>query len=78
MARGLGPALEIRDYAADGTITLFEPAYYTPVVGNTFTMVPGCRKRLEDCRDKWNNVVNFGGFPYVPVGSQYGKVGTGA
>jgi uncharacterized phage protein (TIGR02218 family) len=65
----------VRAYAADGTVTLFEPLHYLPVVGDTYSMVPGCRQRLEDCRDKWNNVVNFGGFTFVPVGSKYGKVG---
>jgi hypothetical protein len=37
------------------------------VVGDAYSLLPGCRKRLaEDCRDKFNNVVNFRGFPHVP------------
>ena len=67
---GLKP-LEIKSYAADGTITTFEPFYYLPEVSDHFVMIPGCRKRLEDCRDKWNNVVNFFGFTWVPTQSVY-------
>jgi len=73
---GLKP-LEIRDYAADGTITLFEPAYYTPAIGDTFALIPGCRKRETDCRDKWNNILNFFGFTRIPTNSTYTTVETG-
>lgn len=37
------------------------------VVGNTFTVTAGCTKTLEVCRDKFNNVVNHRGYPYVPT-----------
>lgn len=72
---GLKPQ-EIKRYEADGTIETYEPAYYAPAVGDAFELVPGCRKRLEDCRDKWGNVIHFGGFSFVPVSSQYGQIGT--
>lgn len=72
---GLKP-LEIRQHMAGGVIQTFEPFYYVPVVGDAYEMIPGCRKRLSDCKDKWNNVVNFGGFPYAPVGSSYAEIGT--
>lgn len=69
--------LEIKSYAADGTIETFEPFYYVPEAGHTYTMIPGCRKRgIEDCKTKWNNILNFGGFTYIPTSSQYGQVGT--
>lgn len=72
---GLKP-LEIKRHEADGTLEVFEPFFYLPVVGDTYTLIPGCRKRLADCRDKWANVVNFGGFSFVPTGSQYAQAGT--
>ena len=72
---GLRPK-EIKAYSADGTIEIYEPFHYPLAVGDTYTLIPGCRKRLEDCRDKWNNVVNFGGFSFVPTSSTYGQVGT--
>ena len=71
---GLRP-LEIKEYLADGTITTHEAFHYPVAVGDAYTLIPGCRKRQEDCRDKWNNITNFGGFSYVPVQSTYTKVG---
>jgi len=49
-----------------------------PQVGDTFVMIPGCRKRLEDCRDKWVNIINFFGFTRIPTASTYQQIGTGA
>lgn len=72
---GLKP-LEIKRYEADGTIEMFEPFHYLPVIGDTYTLIPGCRKRLADCRDKWANVVNFGGFSNIPTASQYAQGGS--
>jgi len=71
---GLAP-IKIRDYGSGGVFTLYDPPYYPLVIGNTYIAIPGCRKRLEDCRDKYSNILRFGGFPWVPVGSTYRKVG---
>lgn len=72
---GLKPQ-EIKSYDANGTIEVYEPFFYLPQAGDTFTMIAGCRHRLVDCRDKWNNVINFGGFSFIPTSSQYAQVGT--
>lgn len=69
-------ALEIKSHAAGGVFETYEPFYYTPQVGDAYMLIPGCRKRLEDCRDKWNNVLNFGGFPTVPTSSVYSQIGS--
>ncbi len=86
---GLKP-LEIKGHAADGTITTFEPFYYLPTVGDAYILIPGCRKRLEDCRDKWMNVAvtsgthawktfpnkgGFFGFSYIPTASVVQQIG---
>ncbi len=71
---GLKP-LEIKAYAADGTITLFETTYYPPLVNDEFDLIPGCRKRESDCRDKWGNIINFFGFTRIPTSSTYIKQG---
>lgn len=70
---GLKP-LEIKAYAADGTITTHEPAYYMPTVGDTFVLVPGCRRRKVDCQ-AWNNVENALAFWDMPLSSTYAQVG---
>ena len=38
-----------------------------PSVGDTFMAYPGDDKQLSTCINKFNNKVNFKGFPYVPV-----------
>lgn len=70
------PQKEIKRHDADGTVEIFEPFHYAISVGDEYEMVPGCRKRLEDCRDKWANILNFGGYSFVPVGSKYQEIGT--
>ena len=74
---GLKP-LEIKSYAADGTITLFDTTYYVPVIGDAYSLIPGCRKREADCRDKYSNIINFFGFTRIPTNSTYQQIGTGA
>ena len=51
--------LMVLDHATGGVITLAEPLVADIVVGQTGTIVAGCLKRLEDCRDKFDNVLNM-------------------
>lgn len=74
---GLQP-LKIKRSTAGGQFYLHGGAYYLPQVGDTYVMIPGCRKRLDDCRDKFGNVTNFGGQPHVPSTSEYTQVGRGS
>lgn len=70
------PAKDIKRYEADGTIEVFEAFHYPVQVGDQYSMIPGCRKRLdEDCITKWSNVDNYGGYPFVPVTSIHNKAG---
>lgn len=34
--------------------------------GDTVTAYPGCDGDIETCRDKFNNLLNFMGFPFIP------------
>ena len=34
--------------------------------GTDVKLTPGCDKRRETCRDKFTNIVNFRGFPFIP------------
>lgn len=50
-----------------GVVTLKQPAPFTITVGDTAQHVAGCRKRFEeDCRDKFNVAIDFGGEPHLP------------
>jgi uncharacterized phage protein (TIGR02218 family) len=71
---GLKP-IRIKSHAADGTIETHEAFHYPVAVGDAYTLIPGCRKRMEDCRDKWTNIANFGGFSFVSTTSTYAQIG---
>jgi len=62
------PAQKVKSYtASSGQIVMLEAFPYTPEIGDQGIIEPGCRKRLtEDCKNKFDNVDNHGGFPYVP------------
>lgn len=77
---GMAPVF-IRDsggtYGPTG-IDVGQSLLFTPEIGDIAEIIPGCRKRPEDCRDKWHNMINNGGFPDVPAPTQYKQVGRGA
>lgn len=61
-----GLVMEVKSYTV-GAVLLQLPMPYALQVGDTFTIIAGCAKRLqEDCKTKFNNVINFRGEPYVP------------
>jgi len=70
---GLKPQM-IRWFSA-GDIVTHEPFHYPVSVGDAYIIIPGCRKRLVDCRDKWGNVPNFGGYSFIPASSVYTQQG---
>lgn len=47
-------------------LTLLEAPVRGIAVGDTFRIHAGCDKRLETCRAKFANAVNFRGFPHIP------------
>lgn len=47
-------------------VTLWEPMVFPIEVGDTYEMTPGCDKLFDTCRNKFDNGINFGGFPHVP------------
>ena len=40
---------------------------FPPQSGDVFKIYPGCDKRQETCGRKFNNIVHFRGFPYIPA-----------
>ncbi len=47
-------------------IELWEPIRGAVGPGTSVRLVAGCDKRFETCRSKFNNVINFQGFPDLP------------
>lgn len=61
-----GFSMEIYSFGSGGFV-LHLPMPFNPLVGETYSVIPGCRKRYtEDCRVKWSNTNNFGGFNDIP------------
>jgi hypothetical protein len=61
-----GQQMEIYSFSA-GVFVLHLPLTAQVRAGDTYTATPGCRKRYtEDCRNKWANTPNFGGFDKLP------------
>ena len=56
-----------RSTGGDGLVlSLKDPQTPAPEVGAAFEIFAGCDKRLETCREKFQNVPNFRGFPFTP------------
>lgn len=49
------------------TFSMIPPLPYTPAVADTFTVYPGCDKTMTVCQQKFDNLENFRGFPFIPV-----------
>jgi uncharacterized phage protein (TIGR02218 family) len=66
------------DNGSGGAYVLHYPTAYDVAVSDTATLLPGCNKRsgveknklgariAGHCKDKFNNLVNFQGEPYIP------------
>ena len=60
-----GISMEIKEFAS-GVITCVLPFPYSISAGNAFTIYAGCDKTIATCKNKFNNVINFRGEPYIP------------
>ena len=70
-----GLSMEVKQ-SAPGMLTLHERLPFEIVVGDAYLVAAGCTKRaFEDCRDKFNNYLNFRGFPDLP-GSKIYRIGS--
>ena len=47
--------------------TFNSPLPFAPSAGDLFTAYPGCDKTQATCTNKFSNLANFEGFPYVPT-----------
>ncbi len=70
------PRFIIAQSGAAGTytftlMTAFNPA---PVVGDTVTATAGCDRTLAVCKNRFNNLLRFGGFPFLPGRSPWERI----
>lgn len=62
------------DGFSSGVLTLANSPYYPIIIGTTYELEPGCRKRLEDCQ-RHNNVARMKAYLHVPPKSVYTSIG---
>lgn len=53
-------------HGGDVTLTLWPGAGFAPVAGDAFQVTAGCDKSFSTCKAKFDNAVNFRGFPHLP------------
>jgi uncharacterized phage protein (TIGR02218 family) len=69
-----GLQMEIKSW--DGAqFVLFEGMPYAIQDGDAYEAQPGCDKRLSTCRDKYDNVINYRGEPYIPGAAEVNRIG---
>jgi uncharacterized phage protein (TIGR02218 family) len=62
-----GLTMEInKSFGTAGRIVLWLSMPYDVAIGDTFNAVVGCDRLYKTCLTKFNNIVNFRGFPWVP------------
>jgi uncharacterized phage protein (TIGR02218 family) len=60
-----GHAREVKSWASR-RFELWDELPFDLAVGDSFSVHAGCDKRRQTCRDKFANILNFGGFPDIP------------
>ena len=76
-----GAKAEIKQHRLAGTIATIElwSGLFQPMApGDAFTIRAGCDKRFSTCKAKFNNAVNFRGFPHIPGADQVFTYANGA
>lgn len=64
-----GFAVEVKEHrvaAGEVRLALWQQTPEPAANGDLFVVTAGCDKRFETCRTKFDNVVNFRGFPHMP------------
>ncbi|MEL6685494.1 MAG: DUF2163 domain-containing protein [Pseudomonadota bacterium] len=65
-AAGLNGLIKSDVGAAERVITLWSPLNAPVALGDLIRVTAGCDKRADTCREKFDNFLNFQGFPDIP------------
>jgi uncharacterized phage protein (TIGR02218 family) len=60
-----GRAVEVKRHRG-ATLEIWQKMSAGIVAGDQFTLTAGCDKQFSTCREKFNNGINFRGFPHMP------------
>ena len=65
--RNKGQVVEIRQWIQAGKrLRLYLPPHFPPSAGQPVRIYAGCNKLITTCRDKFDNVVQYRGHPFIP------------
>jgi len=73
-----GLKIEVKSHvklASSDAIELWTDAEGVPAAGDLFVITAGCDKRVETCKARFANVINFRGFPSMPGNKFLTQVG---
>lgn len=56
----------VKTVSVGATLNLIYPLPFTPATGDSFTVYAGCDHTQSTCAQRFSNLSNFRGFPYVP------------
>ena len=65
----VGLSVEVKEHRAEAgevRLSLWQQMPEPVASGDFFAVTAGCDKRFESCRSKFDNAVNFRGFPHLP------------
>ena len=65
-----GSYQEVKTHRIEGgyeSVEFIRPPFSPVAVGDTLELLAGCDHTLQTCKQKFNNVPNFGGFPHLQV-----------
>jgi uncharacterized phage protein (TIGR02218 family) len=63
---GMSRTVQAYTKGAPGPISLISPFPSAPSAGDTFNIYPGCDKAQSTCAAKFQNLINYRGFPFIP------------
>ena len=63
---GISRTIKTATQGSPGVVTLIAGFPSTPSPGDTFYIYPGCDKTMQSCINKFKNLSNFRGFPFLP------------
>jgi uncharacterized phage protein (TIGR02218 family) len=64
-----GCAMEVKRHHADGesvSLALWQALAHPIAEGDSFVVTAGCDKRFDTCGARFDNALNFRGFPHIP------------
>lgn len=68
--------MEVKEYLnTGGAFQLVLPMARTVQVGDAYSVYRGCDKTADVCKNVFSNLVNHGGFPFIPGHTQFMKTG---